>query len=159
MADQEPTRAEQARALVEARRYGVLSTSFYKEPGHPYGSTAGYGPDAQGRPIFFFSALSVHTKNLAADPRASFVVFDSALETDPLDSPRVTLIGEIRPVPEDEKDAAAECWFSRHPDATYLLELGDFTFFRMEIRSIHWVGGFGGAGWPAAIDYTAAKQS
>jgi putative heme iron utilization protein len=157
MADSEPTRAEQARALVQARRYGVLCTSYHKEPGFPYGSTAGYGSDAQGRPIFFFSALSVHTKNLQADPRASFVVVDPAMESDPLDSPRVTLMGELRPVPEEEAQAASECWLGRHPDATYLLELGDFEFYRLEIKSIHWVGGFGGAGWPMASDYAAAK--
>lgn len=147
------TRAQQARRLVARRRYGVLATALAQPAGHPYGSTAPYVTDPAGRPVFLFAGLSTHYKNLAEDARASFVVMDEALEDDPFDSARVTLIGEVRPVSVDE---VAELYFERFPDAREFLDLG-FEFFRLEIARIHWVGGFGAAGWPQVTDYTAAS--
>lgn len=147
------TRAQQARRLVARRRYGVLATAFVQPAGHPYGSTAPYVTDSAGRPVFLFAGLSTHYKNLAEDPRASFVVFNEALEDDPFDSARATLIGEVKPVPTDE---VAEIYFQRFPDTREFLDLG-FEFFRLEIARIHWVGGFGEAGWPQVTDYLAAS--
>lgn len=151
----EPSKAEQARRLVERRRHGVLSTSFHKAPGHPYGSTAPYAVDGQGRPIFLFANLAAHYRNLAADARASLTVMDEAMENDPMDAPRVTLIGRAHALPEAEWPDVQELYFARFPDAREFLEIG-FAFFRLEIESIHWVGGFGGAGWPQVSGYRDA---
>ena len=147
------TRAQEARRLVARRRYGVLATALVQPAGHPYGSTAPYVTDTAGRPVFLFAGLSTHYKNLAEDTRASFVVMDEALEDDPFDSARVTLIGEVRPVAEGD---VAELYFERFPEAREFLDLG-FEFFRLEIARIHWVGGFGAAGWPQVTDYTSAS--
>lgn len=153
----EPSRAQQARALIERRRYGVLATAFHKEAGQPYGSTAPYAVDAEGRPIFLFANLATHYRNLLLEPRASFVVWDEGLEREPMDSPRVTLIGRCLAVPEGEWKEAGALYFARFPETREFLGLG-FEFFRLEIESIHWVGGFGGAGWPTVTDYRAAGR-
>lgn len=158
MENKEPTLAEQARALVAKRHYGVLSTSFYKYPGHPYGSTAPYLADGQGRPVFLFAILATHFHNLESDPRASFTVFDEAMERDPFDSARVTLIGRAVALEEKDWPEVQEIYFARFPEARDYLEIG-FVFFRLEPEQIHWIGGFGGAGWPTVTDYRRAGPS
>lgn len=157
MEQREPSRAEQARALVQSRSYGVLSTLFYKSPGQPYGSTAPYVVDGQGCPIFLFASLATHFHNLEQDPRASLTVCDPAMETDPLDSARVTLIGRATALPETEWPNVQELYFARFPEARDFLEIG-FVFFRLVPEQIHWIGGFGGAGWPSVSDYRAARR-
>lgn len=156
MEPKEPTRAQQARALVEDRQYGVLSTSFHKSPGHPYGSAAAYVTDAEGCPIFLFANLATHFRNLELDPRASLTVCDPAMEDDPLDSARVTLIGRAAALPEAEWPSVQELYFKHFPEARDFLEIG-FVFFRLVPEQIHWIGGFGGAGWPSVTDYRAAR--
>jgi hypothetical protein len=156
MQTKEPTRAEQARALVESRHYGILSTALYKSPGQPYGSSAPYVTDAEGNPLFLFAGLATHYHNLELEPRASLTVWDLSMEEDPLDSARVTLIGRAVALPEEEWPAMQERYFSRFPGAREFLEIG-FVFFRLVPEQIHWIGGFGGAGWPSAADYRAAR--
>lgn len=151
----ELSKAAQARELVNGRHYGVLSTAFHKSSGHPYGSIAPYVADEQGRPVFMFATLATHYRNLQLDPRASLTVFDPAMETDPMDSARVTLIGTAREVPEAEQASAQELYLTRFPDAKDYLEIG-FVFFRLEIELLHWIGGFGGAGWPTVSEYREA---
>jgi putative heme iron utilization protein len=136
----------------------VLSSAFYKAEGHPYGSTAPYVTDAEGCPVFLFAGLATHYHNLELDPRASLTVFDEGMERDPLDSSRVTLIGRAEALPEQEWPAVQERYFERFPAARDFLEIG-FVFFRLKPEQIHWIGGFGGAGWPMVSDYRVAGRS
>src|SRR3954465_9061492 len=98
----EPSFAERARTLLHLGRIGSLSTQSLKEPGFPFGSVMPYGLDAQGRPIFLISTMAMHTQNLRADPRASLLVTQSDSGGDVLGASRVTLMGDIRPVDEEE---------------------------------------------------------
>lgn len=150
----EPSAAVRARHLVQARGFGVLATAFHRQAGHPYGSTVPFVADAQGRPVFLFSHLAVHFRNVEQDSRSSLVVFAREIETDPLDCDRVTLIGRTVPVPDLEVVAARASYLDRFPAAAEYIELS-FYLFRFEIEAIHWIGGFGGASWPAVSDYSA----
>ena len=106
----EPSHAERARTLVSAANRGVLSTVALDPPGYPFGSVATYALDAPGRPIVFVSTMAEHTRNAAADPRASLIVTEPFPEgSDPLAAGRVTLIGDLlevagaeRPVVRDQ---------------------------------------------------------
>ena len=112
-------RAE-AEALLRVRRFGILSTHSEAAPGYPFGSLASYAVDDQGRPVFLFSGLALHTQNAAADPRVSLTVFDAAAEERPQTAPRVTVIGDLAPVPQDEDAAARALYLERHPEAKEL---------------------------------------
>ena len=70
----EPTHAERARTLVASANRGTLSTLALDPAGYPFGSVATYAIDDAGRPIVFVSTMAEHTRNAAADPRASLIV-------------------------------------------------------------------------------------
>src|SRR5208337_2538255 len=98
----EPSYAERARTLVYLTRIGSLSTLSRKQPGFPFGSVMPYGLDDQGRPIFLISTMAMHTQNLHADSRASLLVAQTDASGDPLGASRVTVIGNVRGVPEPD---------------------------------------------------------
>jgi hypothetical protein len=98
----EPTFAERARTLVYLGRLGSLSTLSHKQPGFPFGSVMPYGLDDHGRPIFLISTIAMHTQNLQTDARASLLVTLEDTHGEPLGASRVTLVGNVLPVPSTE---------------------------------------------------------
>jgi len=105
----EPRFAERSRTLVYLGRVGSLSTISRKQPGFPFGSLMPYGLDDHGRPIFLISTMAMHTQNLQADPRASLLVTQEGTDGEPLGASRITLVGNVLPVPDaDEAEARKE---------------------------------------------------
>ncbi len=146
-------KARKARELVGSRGFGCLSTQSARHPGFPFVSIAEYATDAAGQPVFLLSGLAVHSKNLAGDARASLIVFAPDAEQDTLGAARVTLMGEVRPVAEDEQDAVKDRYLARHPQAEQWAGFGDFAFYRMQVADVYYVGGFGQMGWVSAGDF------
>ena len=116
-----------------------------------------YAPDGQGRPIFLVSTMAMHTQNLQADPRASLFVTEPGASGDPLGSSRVTLIGSVSKIPEAELAATRTVYLAGYPDSKYWVDFDDFSFYRMDLLDVYYVGGFGVMGWVAASDYSAAQ--
>ncbi len=180
--------ADECRTLLRLSRYGVLSTlSVAKESeGFPNGSIVGFADDASsGAPIFCFSTMSGHTRDVLADGRASLTVtapgFEGAADA------RVCLTGRLTRVPEAQLSAVRERYMAVHPDAFWATFGGalrcasrhvtplrtpatlissscetssfysDFSFFIMnEIVAIRLVGGFARAGSVPPHLYAAA---
>jgi len=153
----EPTYAERARTLVYLGRIGTLSTLSRKHPGQPFGSVMPYSLDAQGRPLFLISTMAMHTQNLQADPRASLLVTQPSWTGDPLAAGRVTLMGEARPLTEADAALARQAYLARHSNAAYWVDFEDFSFYRLEIADIYFVGGFAAMDWVSAKDYLDAQ--
>jgi putative heme iron utilization protein len=153
MPDRRSSRAEAVRALLRDQRSGVLSTASARHDGAPFGSLASYVLDAHGAPLFLFSSLAQHTKNLAADPRASFLVQDvvALANEDPQSVPRACLVGRAEPVPEADVADARARYVARWPHAQEWLQL-DFTLWRLRVDAIHYVGGFAQAAWMEAAE-------
>ena len=149
----EPTFAERARTLLHLGRIGSLSTVSRKQLGYPFGSVMPYGLDEAGRPVFLISTMAMHTQNLQADPRASLLVTQPDAGGDPLGASRVTLMGNILPIPEPEVAAARNLYLDRYPNSKNWVNFEDFSFYRMEVIDVYYVGGFGVMGWVAAPDY------
>lgn len=152
----EPSYAERVRTLVYRNRTGTLSTNSKKHPGSPFGSLMPYGLDARGRPVFLISTMAVHTQNLERDPCASLFISQTDSRGDPLDASRVTLMGVVSKVPEGETGEAREIYLSRYRNAGYWVDFDDFSFHRMDIADIYFVGGFGAMGWVTAEEYYGA---
>ncbi len=152
----EPSFAERARTLVHLGRIGSLSTLSLKQPGFPFGSLMPYGLDALGRPIFLISTMAMHTQNLRADPRASLFVTQPDAGEDPLGASRVTLIGNVATVPTGEVAEARKLYIARYENSKYWVDFEDFSFYRMEVVDVYYVGGFGVMGWVAASEYDRA---
>src|SRR6476660_8818306 len=122
----EPTFAERARTLVYLSRMGSLSTLSRKQPGFPFGSVMPYGLDDHGRPIFLISTMAMHTQNLQADPRASLLVTQDDTGGDPLGASRVTLVGNVLPLPESEVAQARKLYLQRYANSKYWIDFEDF---------------------------------
>ena len=149
----EPTFAERAHTLVYLGRMGSLSTLSRKQPGFPFGSVMPYGLDDHGRPTFLISTMAMHTQNLQADPHASLLVTQQVTEGEPLGASRVTLLGNVLPVPRPELAEARKPYLERHANSKYWIDFEDFSFYRMDVVDVYYVGGFGVMGWISASDY------
>lgn len=153
----EPTFAERARTLLYLGRMGSLSTLSRKQPGFPFGSVMPYGLDDHGRPIFLISTMAMHTQNLQADPRASLLVTQQDTEGEPLGASRVTVVGNVVPVPNAELADARKLYLERHANSRYWVDFEDFSFYRIDVIDVYYVGGFGVMGWVSASDYDGSQ--
>ena len=153
----EPSHAERARTLLHIGSIGSLSTLSQKRPGWPFSSVMPYGLDPDGRPTFLISTMAMHTQNILHDPRASLLVAESEADGDPLGASRVTLMGKISQVPDQELKVVKERYLSRYENARYWVNFKDFAFYRLEIEEIYFVGGFSVMGWVTATQYHRAE--
>src|ERR1700722_5528526 len=149
----EPSYAERARTLMHLARVGSLSTLARKQAGFPFGSVMPYGLGAQGHPIFLISTMAMHTQNLKADARASLLVTQDDTDGEPLGASRVTLVGNALPVPNTELAEVRKLYLERHANSKYWVDFEDFSFYRMDVVDVYYVGGFGVMGWVSASDY------
>ena len=154
----EPSHAERCRTLVASASRGALSTIATDPAGYPYGSVASFGLDDRGNPLFFVSLMAEHTQNAIRDPRASLLVTEPVPDgADPLASGRVTLMGLLSPVTADERYIARERYLAANPTSAYYIDFGDFTFYRLDVESIRYVGGYGRMSWVDAAGYAEAE--
>jgi heme iron utilization protein len=153
----EPTFAERARTLMYLGRIGSLSTLSRKQPGFPFGSVMPYGVDDHGRPIFLISTMAMHTQNLQADARASLLATKDDAGDDPLGASRVTLVGNALPIPESEVAEARKLYLGRYANSKYWVDFEDFSFYRMEVADVYYVGGFGVMGWVSGAEYDRSQ--
>lgn len=136
--------------LVEKTKSASLST-VRPEDDIPFTSFVPFALD-KGTPIIFISELAVHTKNLDKNSKCSLMVV-KVDKKDLMNSQRITFIGKMKKVDDKEVKELKKLYLERFPDAEYLMELEDFSFYRMEIDKIYYIGGFGEIEWIKAEDY------
>ena len=153
----EPSFAERARTLMHLGRLGSLSTLSRKQPGFPFGSVMPYAVDERGRPIFLISTMAMHTQNLQADSRASLLVTQTGADGDPLGASRITVLGNVVAVERSETADLRKLYLASYPNSKYWVDYEDFSFYRLEVVDVYYVGGFGVMGWVAASDYGRAQ--
>jgi putative heme iron utilization protein len=143
------------RTLLAQERIGTLATQSARHPGFPFASVMPYALLDDASPLFLISAMAIHTQNVLADPRASLLVMQSGNDSDPLGSPRATLLGNVARI--EATDAIRAAYLQRHPSSKYWIDFSDFGFFRLDVTDLYFVGGFGVMGWVANNDYRAAE--
>lgn len=116
-----------------------------------------YALDEQGRPLFLISTMAMHTQNLVEDRRASLLVTQPDASGDPLGAARVTLVGNVLTIPDPEVTQARDLYLTLHENSKYWVDFEDFSFYRMDVCDVYYVGGFGVMGWVAASDYGQAE--
>ncbi len=143
--------AEVAAALINNNSTGALATVSVKHEGFPFASQSPYSvieqagdPSAKLQvPIFLFSDLSVHSKNLRNNGKATLLIQSGDL----MEQSRVSLMGNIQRIEEDAVAQARKSYLARHPNAAQWISFGDFNFYAMSIVDCYVVAGFGKAGW------------
>jgi hypothetical protein len=149
-----PSHGERAMTLACGARTATLCTIAREPEGYPYGSFVTFAIHA-GDPVFLISTLAEHTRNLAADPRASLLIAESAHE-DPLANGRVTLIG--RCAPHEDPAAARGAFLAAHPNAAYYADYRDFSWWALEVAWVRYIGGYGRMSWVDRADWAAAES-
>mmetsp|Transcript_11687 Transcript_11687/g.36036 ORF Transcript_11687/g.36036 Transcript_11687/m.36036 type:complete len:344 (-) Transcript_11687:41-1072(-) len=152
--------AEEIRTIAaQTKGFASLSTVSCAEgspiAGFPSGSVVGFAtlPET-GAPIFCFSAMSGHTKNLLKDSRASLTVTEPAFEG--AADARAVFTGRVTPLSGAAADAARKAYVEAHPTA-FWAQFGDFKMYGFdEILDVSFVGGFARAGGVTPDEYAAA---
>jgi putative heme iron utilization protein len=101
--------------------------------------------------------MAMHTQNLQADARASLLVTQEDADGEPLGASRVTLVGNVLPVPNAELAEVRKMYLERHANSKYWVDFEDFSFYRMDVVDVYYVGGFGVMGWVSASDYDRSQ--
>lgn len=144
--------AAAARALVREARSASLGT--LSDDGSPYVSLVAVLDDGAGRPLFLFSGLAEHTRNLRARPQASLLI---ALEGPTMDRARVTVTGVIAWLAGEQAAAARAAFVAQSAEAGVWASLPDFAPARLDIHTVRYVGGFARAATIPPDDYLAAR--
>jgi heme iron utilization protein len=125
-----------AKDLLRATRAGTLAT--LDPSGFPLATLVNVATDVDGAPLIWVSGLSVHTRNLVADPRCSILLAPAA-KGDPLAHARLTLVGTAERF-DDPRGKAR--YMAKHPKAAIYSQLPDFTMWRLDVSGVHLNGGF-----------------
>ncbi|KAL4279275.1 hypothetical protein GQ457_03G042960 [Hibiscus cannabinus] len=154
-----PRPALAVRNLMEQARFAhlctVMSRMHHRREGYPFGSLVDFAPDSMGHPIFSFSPLAIHTRNLLADPRCTLVVQIPGWSG--LSNARVTIFGDVYPLPEHQQEWAHKQYVAKHQQGTSQ-QWGNFYYFRMQnISDIYFIGGFGTVAWVDVKEYEELK--
>jgi heme iron utilization protein len=128
--------------LLHAVSEAALATQSTTLDGFPFASAVPFATDAHHRPVFLISGLAEHSRNLAANPRASLMISKTLGEGE---MARVSLMGTIHPI--DADPLMVKRYLRFHPHAERFLQLGDFRFHRFDPAKVLTVGGFAKANW------------
>lgn len=137
-----PSRLEVLLELLHSQDTAALATHSAALPGYPLATSVPFATDEHHRPIVLISALAEHTRNLAANRKAGFLI---ARALGGGETARISMLGEVVPIHADARLVAR--YRRYHPEAERFLQLGDFSFHRFEPRRVLVVGGFAQAGW------------
>lgn len=149
-----PADAELARTLTSHQQQATLSTLTAE--GFPYGSAVSYAADSDGLPVVLISEMAEHTVNARQDTRASMLIAATTPEqADPLSTARQTLVGRLNLIEDDA--AVRAIYLDKHPYASYYCDFTDFGFWRLDVESCRYVGGFGHMSWVTNDGYRAAE--
>jgi putative heme iron utilization protein len=132
--------AEVARTITSLITYGTLCTTT--DDNIPLGTFVTFVLDSDGHPILRLRADAVHTANLKSRPQCT--LFAHAAETPARQLARVTLLGSVEELSEEEALNAS----ARHADISRDA-LGvdaphpDDTFMRLKVDKCFFVAGLG----------------
>lgn len=156
-----PGHAELVRTLLSISRVATLTTltaAGRADAGFPYGSLVAYSALDDGSPLVCISEFAEHTRNAHADSRAGMLLTGLPVDdaSDPLDRPRASLVGHLRPYTPSEVELANHV--ALHPGVVDYLDFPDFGWWRLEITAARFVGGFGHMSWVTGADVADATS-
>ncbi|XP_038983995.1 uncharacterized protein LOC103707039 [Phoenix dactylifera] len=152
-----PRPALAVRNLMEQARFAdlctLMSRMHHHRAGYPFGSLVDFATDSMGHPIFSLSPLAIHTRNLLADSRCTVVIQIPGWSG--LSNARVTIFGDIFPLPADKQEWARQQFKAKHQQWASQ-QWGNFYYYRMDnISDIYFIGGFGTVAWVDVKEYEA----
>ncbi|CAN0913433.1 hypothetical protein LINGRAHAP2_LOCUS27923 [Linum grandiflorum] len=135
---------EEIRTVLSHSVRGMLSTFSQKYDGYPSGSMLDFASDVDGSIILAVSSLSVHCKDLSANPKCSLLV---ARDPEDRNDLVITVHGDAIPVTSftpmvSNQDTATTrtAYLAKHPNA-FWVDFGDFQLLRIEPKVVRYVSG------------------
>ncbi len=129
--------------LIRSNRLAALGTL---RDGNPFVSMVVYAVSDELTSFYLhLSRLSVHTRDIVADPRVSLLIHESDRgESDPQALARVTIQGDAATVSKTDThyEAIKSLYLKKFPDAEMRFSLGDFDIYTIEPKSARYIGGF-----------------
>jgi putative heme iron utilization protein len=138
-----------AAQLMCGMRAGTLATSHL---GQPFASLVTPALDEDSQPILLLSSLAAHTRHLRATPACALLIVGEPVDDNPQTAPRLCLSGEAVLIPPEPAKAR---YLARHPYAAQYADFGDFSFWKIIVHTVQFVGGFGAAG---RLDFAALQH-
>ncbi|THU59980.1 hypothetical protein C4D60_Mb07t07760 [Musa balbisiana] len=153
-----PSPALAVRNLMEQARFAhlctVMSQMHHCRAGYPFGSLVDFAPDSMGRKPNLF-AFTIGYSYTLADPRCTLVVQIPGWSG--LSNARVTIFGDIVPLPADQQEWARQQYMAKHQQWSSH-QWGNFYYYRMQsISDIYFIGGFGTVAWVNVKEYEATQ--
>lgn len=134
------------RDLIDGAAFGAIAV-LHPDTGLPHVTRIAIVAGPCGQPVTLISDLSVHTRALRADPRASLLLGEPGPRGDPLTHPRITLQVTAEFIRHGTPDHAAlrAHYLRRQPKAKLYVDFADFAFARLRVQGGALNGGFGKA--------------
>lgn len=128
--DLRPTTVDKARTITHVCSGGTLCTSSVMTDveGFPFGSYVDYILDENGWPVLLLSDQSLHTQNLNKNPSVSLFCQLPRSQSTQMTAAlsRVTIMGNVEPVPADQLNALKLAYTIVHPYAEQLVDSSKF---------------------------------
>lgn len=134
------------RELIDGAAFGALAV-LHPDTGLPHVTRIAVVAGPCGHPLTLISELSLHTRALLADPRASLLLGEPGPRGDPLTHPRITLqvVAEFIRHATPDHAALRVHYLRRQPKAKLYVDFTDFAFARLRVQGAALNGGFGKA--------------
>lgn len=136
----------EARNLLRSREEAILSTHSLSKSGYPFGSVTTFLADEIGQPIIYISDLAQHTQNIHGNPKVSIIINKTG-KKDINAGARLTILGDAKPIDESEFDSISQAFWTRFPSSKGYQNTHDFEFFRIHVKHLRYIGGFGKIHW------------
>tara|TARA_Y100000589_G_scaffold179942_1_gene170353 strand:+ start:9435 stop:10163 length:729 start_codon:yes stop_codon:yes gene_type:complete len=133
--------------LLRNSNSGVLSTISKKNNDYPFGSLTTF-ITCRNRTIYFYlSDIAQHTINFKNNSKACLTILSNKKEDDTQNSQRLTLMGDIKDVAEEDLEYCKNKFHYVFPESKKYAQFHGFNFYQLEINSVRWIGGFGKISW------------
>ena len=136
-----------ATKLYRNRLHGILSTVSKEHNDYPFGSFVTYVPSKCRTAYLYLSDLAEHTENLRYNSKSSITISRPNDSGDIQNSERLTLVGDLGAVIEEDLDDCKMRFHSIFPESKKYSEMHDFKFYELKIKHARWIGGFGKIAW------------
>ena len=135
-----------ARGLLDGAKLGALGVRE-AGTGAPMVTRVGVGQDQRRRPVLLISELSQHTRALRADATCSLLLGAPVEKGDPLNAPRLTLMGQAAFIGNGDAGygSMAARYLKIHPKAKLFNGFSNFSFAVLTVDRAYLNGGFGKA--------------
>tara|TARA_Y100000768_G_scaffold40323_1_gene26436 strand:- start:356 stop:1075 length:720 start_codon:yes stop_codon:yes gene_type:complete len=134
-------------SLYRGSDNGILSTVSKKHDDYPFGSFVTYVSGSSRTAYLYLSDLADHTKNLHHSPKSSLTIIKLNTVGDKQNSERLTVMGDLVPVDKNELESCRERYYQILPASKAYAKMHDFNFYKIQIKNVRWIGGFGKIAW------------